>query len=102
MFDSLKLGFTRCYLIKCSGGRLMIDTSYPGYFRSFQRRLRKLGREAAEIKYLLLTHHHDKHAGFAAELVKRTGCRVIVHRHGAAPLAHGRPFSAREVAPRPA
>jgi glyoxylase-like metal-dependent hydrolase (beta-lactamase superfamily II) len=89
IFRSLKLGFTRCYLIKCAGGLLLVDTSYPKYLDSFQRQLAKLGRKVAEIKYLLLTHHHDDHAGFAAELIKHTGCRVIVHRNAIAPLEHG-------------
>ncbi|MFC1783893.1 MBL fold metallo-hydrolase [Planctomycetota bacterium] len=43
-----------------------------------------------EIKYLLITHHHGDHAGFAAELVKETGCRVIVHRNAITPLRQGR------------
>jgi glyoxylase-like metal-dependent hydrolase (beta-lactamase superfamily II) len=44
-----------------------------------------------EIRYLLLTHHHDDHAGFAAELRKRTGCRIIAHRNGVGPLSQGEP-----------
>jgi glyoxylase-like metal-dependent hydrolase (beta-lactamase superfamily II) len=43
----------------------------------------------SEIKYLLLTHHHDDHAGFAAEMVKRTKCRVIAHHNALAPLEQG-------------
>ena len=49
-----------------------------------------IGWDIAEIKYLLLTHHHDDHAGFAADLVKETGCRVIVHRNAKAPLGKGK------------
>ncbi len=86
---SLKFGFTRCYLLKCSNGYLLIDTSYPGYFPQFQKSVDSLGIDILNIKYLLLTHHHDDHAGFAAELVKKTGCRVIVHRNAVAPLKQG-------------
>ena len=89
-FQSLKLGFTRCYLVKCSGGYLLIDTSYSACFHSFQKHMAAIGRDIAEIKYLLLTHHHDDHAGFAAELVKNTGCRVIAHRDAIVPLRQGR------------
>jgi hydroxyacylglutathione hydrolase len=89
-FYSLKLGFTWCYLVKCSDGLLLVDTSYPTYFRSFQKQVTNLGRGVAEIKYLLLTHHHDDHAGFAADLIRRTGCRVIVHRNAIKPLERGR------------
>jgi hydroxyacylglutathione hydrolase len=78
----LKLGVTNCYLLSCEGGYLLVDTSYPGMYRSFLRKLRRMGIDISEIKYLLLTHHHDDHAGFAAELVRNTGARVLVHRKG--------------------
>ncbi len=96
-FYRLKLGFTWCYLVKCTDALLLVDTSYPTYFHLFQKRMRKLRRDIAEIKYLLLTHHHDDHAGFAAELINGTGCRVIVHRDAVALLAQGR----SETASRP-
>ena len=89
-FQSVRLGFTQCYLVKCLDGYLRIDTSESSCFRSFQKRTAKLGIDLAEIKYLLLTHHHDDHAGFAAELVKKTGCRVVVHRDAMSPLTQGR------------
>jgi glyoxylase-like metal-dependent hydrolase (beta-lactamase superfamily II) len=89
-FHWVKLGFTRCYLVKCLGGYLLIDTSDAGYFCSFQKRTAKLGIQLTEIKYLLLTHHHDDHAGFAAELVEKSGCRVVVHRDAVSPLQQGK------------
>jgi len=69
---------------------LLIDTSYLTCFHSFHKRIASIGIDVAEIKYLLLTHHHDDHAGFAAELVKETGCRVIVHRNAVSPLEQGK------------
>ncbi|OGO26449.1 MAG: hypothetical protein A2W33_10660 [Chloroflexi bacterium RBG_16_52_11] len=87
--QSLKLSFTQCYLLKCREGYLLIDTSYPNYFPQFQKSTANLGIDVSEIKYLLLTHHHDDHAGFAAELVKQTGCRVIVHDNALTPLKQG-------------
>ena len=89
-FHSVKLGFTRCYLVKCLDGYLLIDTSDTSYFRSFQKRTAKLGIDLTEIKYLLLTHHHDDHAGFAAELIEKTGCRVVVHRDAVSALKQGK------------
>lgn len=85
----MRLGFTWCYLLKCTDGYLLIDTSYPNYFPKFQKSIAKLGIDVSEIKYLLLTHHHDDHAGFAAELVNKTGCRVIAHHDAIAPLKQG-------------
>ncbi|MHC4463513.1 MAG: MBL fold metallo-hydrolase [Planctomycetota bacterium] len=87
---SVKLGWTRCYLLKCTGGYLLIDVYYPGYYAKFEKKLAKIGIAASEIKYLFLTHHHDDHAGFAAELVRRTGCRVIAHRNALSALKQGK------------
>ncbi len=86
----VKLGWTQCYLLKCTDGYLLIDTDYARYYRRFARKIGDLGIALSDIKYLLLTHHHDDHAGFAAGLVRATGCRVIVHRHAVRPLSQGR------------
>ncbi|MBA7708743.1 Hydroxyacylglutathione hydrolase [subsurface metagenome] len=87
---SVKLGWTRCYLLKCTGGYLLIDTDYPRYYARFEKKLGKLGIATSDIKYLLLTHHHDDHAGFAAELVRSTGCQVIAHRNALSALEQGK------------
>jgi len=86
----VKLGWTQCYLLKCTGGYLLIDTDYPKYYRLFEKKLANLGIETSDIKYLLLTHHHDDHAGFAAELGRRTGCKVIAHLNAVLPLKQGK------------
>jgi len=52
--------------------------------------LQGLEIEPSLIKYVFLTHHHDDHAGFAAELVEKTGGRIIAHQHALEPLARGR------------
>jgi len=87
---SIKLDWTRCYLLKCAGGYLLIDTSYPRCYCQFEKKLAKLGIAASDIKYLLLTHHHDDHAGFAAEFVRSTGCQVIAQRSAVSPLKQGK------------
>ena len=87
---SMKLGWTRCYLLKCTGGYLLVDAYYPQYYPWFEQKLADLGIATSDVKYLLLTHHHDDHAGFAAELVRSTGCQVIAHRHAVLPLSQGR------------
>jgi glyoxylase-like metal-dependent hydrolase (beta-lactamase superfamily II) len=75
--------------LKCTDGYLLIDTSYPKCYSRFKSKLAKLGIAVSDIKYLLLTHHHDDHAGFAAELVRASGCKVIVHRNALPALEQG-------------
>ena len=89
-FHRLNLGITTCYLLACSGGYLLIDTAYPKDYAKFTKAIGRLGIGLEEIRYLLLTHHHDDHAGFAARLVEQTGCTVIVHQDAILPLRKGR------------
>lgn len=86
---SIQTGFTNSYLIKAREGYLLIDTSYSNEYDNFTDSLRNLGLELSDIHYILLTHHHDDHAGFAARLVGNTDARLIVHQDAAAFLEQG-------------
>jgi glyoxylase-like metal-dependent hydrolase (beta-lactamase superfamily II) len=86
----LKAGWTNCYLLKCAEGYLLLDTGFPNSYPIFLRELEKSGIALSQIKYLLLTHHHDDHAGFAARLIDQTRARVIVHQKAIAHLREGR------------
>ena len=88
-FYRLNLGITNCYLLRCPEGYLLIDTAYPDSYRRFRRAIDSLGVELDQIRYLLLTHHHDDHAGFAARLVAETGCTTVVHRDALPALSRG-------------
>lgn len=88
-FCRLNLRITKCYLLECSEGYLLIDTAYPKDYGNFVKAIDELGVELSTIHYLLLTHHHDDHAGFAARLVERTGCKAIVHENAMLPLSKG-------------
>jgi glyoxylase-like metal-dependent hydrolase (beta-lactamase superfamily II) len=88
-FQRFKLGFTNCYLLSCPEGYLLIDTSYSHYYNLFKQKLKRSGISLSRIKYLLLTHHHDDHAGFAAPLAQESGCRIMAHRNAQLPLKRG-------------
>jgi hydroxyacylglutathione hydrolase len=86
---TLRMGPTNCYLMKSTDGYLLIDTSLPQYFQQFLDELGSMRVELDEIKCLLLTHSHDDHAGFAAEIRKRSNCRIIVHKNAVSSLEAG-------------
>ncbi len=88
-FYCINLGITKCYLVEFPEGYLLIDTSYTKDYRKFLKALNRIGVDIYKIKYLLLTHHHDDHAGFAAELVEQTGAKIIVHKNAVHPLKKG-------------
>jgi hydroxyacylglutathione hydrolase len=85
----VKLSATNCYLLRCDGGYLQIDCGFPEEYNAYVRKLERLGVDPSEIKYLLLTHHHDDHAGFAAKLLRKTGGRLIVSDKALPFLARG-------------
>jgi hydroxyacylglutathione hydrolase len=80
-FLRMRLGFTNSYLLKGSKGYIMIDTSYPSQYERFLRKLRKAHIRISDINYLLLTHHHDDHAGFANRLLEKSEVKLIVHKN---------------------
>lgn len=85
---AITLGVTNCYLLPLRNGNLLIDTSFHNTFDSFRHRLSQLRIDIDTVKYLFLTHHHDDHAGFVAEMQK-TGCRLILHQDAVLPLKNG-------------
>ena len=67
----IHVGFTNCYLLDGDDGYLLIDIGYPNNLSKFIQKLKKQHNiEISEISHLLLTHHHDDHAGFAFEFLE--------------------------------
>jgi len=89
LFYRLNLGITKSYLLKCTDGYLLIDAGYKHKFRKFIREIHRLGIKIVDIKYILLTHHHDDHAGFIAEMRTYTNARLIIHEESAPALRKG-------------
>ncbi len=87
---TITLGPTNVYLLNVNNGYLLIDTSYPDKYELFVQKLNEININISEIKYLLLTHHHNDHAGFAAQLVKNSGAKIIVHKAAKPYLENGR------------
>jgi glyoxylase-like metal-dependent hydrolase (beta-lactamase superfamily II) len=77
---SISLGFTTVYLLECDTGFLQIDTGTHSQYNQYLKKLENKGISVSDISYLLLTHHHYDHAGFASELQK-LGTHLIVHKN---------------------
>ena len=85
----LKLGPTNLYFLNAKDGYLQIDTSFPESFKPFLAKLKTINVDLAQIRYLLLTHSHDDHAGFASKLREKTQCTIIAHKNALESLKHG-------------
>lgn len=82
-------GSTNSYLLKTNDGFLIVDVSIPHDFRRFLRKLKKLKIEITEIKYLLLTHSHADHSGFAEQFLQASEAKLIVHENAITHLFNG-------------
>jgi len=60
---TIHLKFTNCFLIPTETKYLLIDTGYEFEWQDFTEGLKTNNVHINDIKYLLLTHHHDDHAG---------------------------------------
>lgn len=86
---TIKNGVTNAYLLPIDEGYLLIDTGYAHKMEGFLQSLHRHHIAPDEVRYLLLTHHHDDHAGFTAAWRRAHPLPIIAHRAACAPLAQG-------------
>jgi len=72
------------YLVEVGGEVTIIDAGLSGYFKDIDRELAAMGRTAADVRALVLTHGHSDHMGFAERLRRERGVPVSVHEADAA------------------
>jgi metallo-beta-lactamase class B len=81
LFDNLYYigtDFVSAYLLVTSEGLIMIDSLYEGYTTEALAAIRGLGLDPADIRYLLVTHGHQDHAGGIEEVRKVFGATVAM------------------------
>jgi glyoxylase-like metal-dependent hydrolase (beta-lactamase superfamily II) len=74
------------YLVEAADGLTIVDAGVPRSWDSLQRVLEIIGRSAAEIRALVLTHAHFDHIGMAERVRTEFGIPVYLHENDA-PLA---------------
>ena len=87
---SIPLSMSHTYLISCQAGYLQIDTGYEHDYSLYRMNLAKAEIAIESIHYLLLTHHHDDHAGFLNELTRDTDLTIIAHQQADGLLRSGK------------
>jgi glyoxylase-like metal-dependent hydrolase (beta-lactamase superfamily II) len=87
---TLKFEFTNLFLIPISHGYILIDNAYEKEFKKFIDYLDVHKIDIDEIKYILLTHHHDDHVGFLNQITSANpDVSVVLHRNTADLVATG-------------
>lgn len=79
------------YLLQQPDGLVAIDAGYTGSDRAILRFITGRGFQPADLKWVIVTHHHVDHAGSAARLCAQTGAQLAIHSADAPYIASGRP-----------
>jgi len=72
-----------CYLVFTGSEPVLIDTGMTGNGNKIISHIKKLGKNASDIKYIILTHADIDHIGSAAEIKKMTGAQLVIHANDA-------------------
>jgi glyoxylase-like metal-dependent hydrolase (beta-lactamase superfamily II) len=68
------------YLVESDAGVIIVDTGFADAAGSVLQTLDQLGHTPHDVRLIFLTHVHMDHAGSAAELRRRTGAPIAMHR----------------------
>jgi metallo-beta-lactamase class B len=71
-------GFVSAWLIPTSDGLIMIDTGQEPYVDTEIANIAKVGFDAKNVKYILLTHAHLDHFGGANKIKALSGAKVAL------------------------
>ncbi len=80
---SFSAGIANVHLIDDGRGVVVVDACWQGFAPRILRRVARLGYQPRDVRLILLTHVHVDHAGSAAELRRRTGAPIAIHRDDA-------------------
>jgi len=87
---ALRLSVTNCFLLPVGGKFVLIDTGYDWEWPAFQTKLKRSGIAFGDITHVILTHHHDDHAGLLNFVVERNpSVAVVMSIHARDLLAKG-------------
>jgi glyoxylase-like metal-dependent hydrolase (beta-lactamase superfamily II) len=75
----LTMGYTNAYLLVSDDGVTLIDSGTKGQEGNILESISRTGRTPADLKHILITHHHSDHTGSLASLVETTGAKAYVH-----------------------
>lgn len=68
------------YLIQTKRGVVIVDAGFNHAARDVLLALDQLGHQPKDVRLIFLTHAHMDHIGSAAELRRRTGASIAMHR----------------------
>ncbi|KOG87655.1 MBL fold metallo-hydrolase [Streptomyces varsoviensis] len=75
------LGHTLIYLLATDDGPVLIDTGWddPGSWEVLAAGLAECGTSVAELRGVLITHHHPDHHGLSGQVREASGAWIAMH-----------------------
>lgn len=80
MNKAINLGnsYMNVYLLPIPDGYVLLDTGYFFNYKGFIRQAKKKKIDLNSIRYLVITHVHADHVGFAQKLLQETNAKLIL------------------------
>src|SRR3990172_4552485 len=75
----LRILYVNAFLLAEDEGITLIDSGLANRKETFLWALSEIKRSPADLKHIVLTHHHTDHAGSLAALAEASGAEVWVH-----------------------
>jgi glyoxylase-like metal-dependent hydrolase (beta-lactamase superfamily II) len=73
------MGYVNAFLITGDDGLTLVDSGLPGKKDPILSAVARVGRQPADLKHILITHHHIDHMGSLGDLMEATGAKSYVH-----------------------
>ncbi len=85
---TLKLSFSNVHIIRATQ-LVMIDAGSPSDWQSLSDQLSANQLKICDIRWVIITHAHQDHAGLASELQKKCGTKIAMHKNDVPMAAAG-------------
>src|SRR3990170_1306366 len=73
------MGYVNAFLIAGDEGRTLVASGLPKKKAPILSAVAGAGRQPADLKHILITHHHIDHMGSLGDLMEATGAKSYVH-----------------------
>ena len=75
------IGFTQAYVLESSDGPYLVDTgwNHDSAWADLTAGLESLGTSVAEVRGIIVTHHHPDHLGLTGRVRDVSGCWIGLH-----------------------
>src|SRR5436305_145252 len=70
------------YLVEADSGLTIVDAGVPPSWDSLRRVLAEIGRDASEVRAVVLTHAHFDHVGMAERVRAELDAGSVLSGHG--------------------